>query len=44
MQRVTRANNDALCDTVKANMAASQEDKMPEDELIGQMTYVFPLL
>ncbi len=22
-------------------MAASEEDKMPEDELIGQMTYAF---
>lgn len=44
MRRVTRTNADALCDIVKANMAASQEDKMPEDELIGQMTYVFPLL
>lgn len=27
--------------TVKANMVASEEDKLPEDELIGQMSYVF---
>lgn len=26
--------------TVKANMAASEEDKLPEDELIGQMSCV----
>ncbi len=26
---------------VKANMEASEEDKLPEDELIGQMSYVF---
>ncbi|KAL1948949.1 hypothetical protein VTO73DRAFT_10755 [Trametes versicolor] len=29
---------DLISVLLKANMAASQEDKMPEDELIGQMT------
>ena len=28
---------------VKANMAASEEDKLPEEELIGQMSYVYSL-
>lgn len=26
---------------VRANMAASEEDRLPEDELLGQMKYVF---
>ena len=26
-------------DTVRANMAASEGDKLPEEELIGQMSY-----
>ena len=25
---------------VKANMAAAEEDRLPEEELIGQMSYV----
>lgn len=28
---------------VKANMKAGDEDKLPEDEVLGQMSYVFPL-
>lgn len=43
----SHSHNVASADTdffakVKANMQASEDDRLPEEELIGQMTYVPP--
>ena len=34
-------NNDLTSLLVQANMSANEEDKLPEDELLGQMAYAF---